>query len=296
MSARVTLRRALPVALLVALAAAGLLERPRASPAVHRAEWLPAGDALVRTVRFGRGDTTAVLLHGYGESLIAWRGVADRLGRRFRVVAIDLPGFGLSDKPAGPYDVESMRRRVADFVGRATEGPLIVIGHSMGGEIAAALAMSEPRVVAAVLIAPAGDGLGDAVDSLPADVRGLAAAAPLILPVHDPAWLAEPEERVDYDPMLDSAYRAAAAAVLAQFDFSALRGRFGSLDMPVLLIWGRQDPTIPYAVGERIAAELPCGRLVGFDGAFHRPHQAQPDLVAAEIEHFFNGGRLACDD
>jgi len=274
------------IILLAGLAAVGTRDRMRTDPP-HRAEWLTAGDVEVRAVRLGSGDTTLVLLHGYGESLMSWRAIADRLAQHHRVVALDLPGFGLSDKPAGSYDLETTRRRVHDFIERWTEGPVVIVGHSMGGEIAAAEAIADSvRIVAAVLIAPAGGGLGGigAVADPIAHLGG--ATAPLVIPVHDPAWLAEPRDRRGYDPVSDPAYRASTGAVLRELDFAALRGRFAALRRPVLLVWGRLDPTIPFHIGEAIAAELPCERLVVIPSAFHRPHQAQPDTVAAEIERF----------
>ncbi|HEX6090060.1 MAG TPA: alpha/beta hydrolase [Gemmatimonadales bacterium] len=282
-------RFGLPLVLLALIGVLSLIERLPGGQPAHSAEWLRADDVSLRTVRLGRGDTTLVMLHGYGESLMAWRGIADRLGQRFRVVAVDLPGFGVSDKPAGPYTLDAMHRRLADFIARWTGGPVIVVGHSMGGEIAASLAMSEARVVAAVLVAPAGYELAELIDSLPPSVAGLAGAAtPLVLPVHDPQWLREPEHRADYDPVLDSAYRNATRTVLEQFDFAALRDRFRTLGKPVLVVWGRQDPTIPFSIGEAVAAELPCATFVPIEGALHRPHQAQPDRVAAEIERFLS--------
>ena len=82
-----------------------LLDRPRPLPR-HRAEWLAVDGVRLRTVRAGSGETTLVLLHGYGESLTTWRSVFDRLAERHRVVALDLPGFGSSSKPAiAPYTV-----------------------------------------------------------------------------------------------------------------------------------------------------------------------------------------------
>ncbi|HXI21130.1 MAG TPA: hypothetical protein VNH46_08600, partial [Gemmatimonadales bacterium] len=84
----------------------------------------------------------------------------------------------------------------------------------------------------------------------------------------------------------------AARLVLAHFDFAALTGRFHDLRQPVLVLWGRDDPTIPYPIGERIAAELPCRRFVPLP-AFHRPHQTIPDTVAAEMSRFLRAP--ACD-
>ncbi|HEX6644815.1 MAG TPA: alpha/beta fold hydrolase [Gemmatimonadales bacterium] len=286
----------LPLALAALILALGLLERRQLAEPPHRAEWLAAGDVKVRAVRLGRGDTTLVLLHGYGESLMSWQPVAVSLARKYRVVALDLPGFGASDKPDGPYTLAAMQARLGDFLARWTEGPLVVIGHSMGGELAAALAIAEPRIVGAVLVAPAGYGLGALADSAAGSVGAVAGAmAPLVIPIHDPGWLGEPDSLADYDPVLDPAYHHSTRAVLEQFDFAALRDGFGSLRKPVLLLWGRQDPTIPAALGEAISAALPCDTFVPLDGMLHRPHQAAPDRVIAEIEQFLSGSH-ACDD
>lgn len=277
----------------VALAAAALLlARDRAAPVPrHEAEWMRAGDVRVRAVRAGAGDTTLLLLHGYGESLLAWRNLVDPLAEHYRVLAIDLPGMGLSDKPAGPYDLAAMTDRLGQLLDQETSGPVVVVGHSMGGELAAALAIAHPgRVVAAVLIAPAGYALSPALDSLTgraADLIGwLNVGVGYIVPLHDPAWLGEPADRRAYDPMADPAYRATATAVLRQFDFTALRDSFPKLRQPTLLLWGRQDPTIPWAVGERIAALLPCRTFVTFPATLHRPHTTQPEAVLAEIMAF----------
>ena len=65
----------------------------------HQAEWLDAGGTLVRAVRAGEGDTTLLLIHGFGESLTTWRAVFDRLASRARVIAFYLPGSTRPQKP-----------------------------------------------------------------------------------------------------------------------------------------------------------------------------------------------------
>jgi pimeloyl-ACP methyl ester carboxylesterase len=290
---RARVRRVVPWLLVLGLLLwLGWDVRPRATaPAPHQAEWLQAGDIRLRVVRSGEGDTTLLLLHGYGESLMGYRAVFDALARRYRVIAVDLPGFGLSDKPDLPYDLASYRHRLGDFLGRWTRGPVVVVGHSMGGEIAAALALDHPdRVAAVVLIAPAGFALQPFIagaKDVGADARGwVASILSAAMPPQDPAWLSEPVGVRDYTPATDPAYRVAATRVLADFDFLALHDRFGDIHQPVLLIWGRQDPTIPFLVGESIAARLPCREFLPLDNVLHRPHQTHPDTVVAAIEDF----------
>ncbi|HEU4570662.1 MAG TPA: alpha/beta fold hydrolase [Gemmatimonadales bacterium] len=271
----------------LAVAAAALLDRERRPRPTYQAEWLRAGDATVRAVRGGRGDTTVVLIHGYAESLISWRPVFDRLAERYRVLAFDVPGFGVSDKPDAAYDLPTQLARLDDLLAHATGGPLVLVGHSMGGELAAALALRHPdRVVALVLVSPAGFGLSAALDSMGPGTRGVvswaaAAAAAGIVPVHDPGWLAEPPDRAGYLPAGDTAYRRALRRVLEQFDFAALRDSVPALRQPTLLVWGRQDPTIPFAIGERLAATLPCVRFAPLAATLHRPNITDPDTVSA---------------
>ena len=279
---------------LLALTAGAVLlvdRRWRSGPA-YTAEWLSAGDVNVRALRAGRGDTTLLFLHGYMESLLAWRAQVDHYQGRYRVVAIDVPGFGISDKPPGPYTLSAQEQRLSAFVDRWTAGPVVVVGHSMGGELAAALALRRPdRVVALVLVAPAGWGLAPHLDSLRSGTItaigwASAIAGSSLLPIHDPNWLAEPVARRAYDPLRDPAYRTAATAVMHDFDFAALADSASEIHQPVLLIWGREDPTIPFAVGERLASALPCATFAPLGRTLHRPHETDPDTVNALIDTF----------
>lgn len=286
------MRRILAILLLLPLVT--VLHAPAPAPA-HRAARVSAGDVTLRAVRAGAGGPTLLFLHGFGESVVTWQGVFDRLARRHAALAVDLPGFGLSDKPSGPYDFPSQLLRV-EAVLDGTRGPVVVIGHSMGGQLAAGLALARPdRVVAAVLLAPAGDsvGLGGLVDSLGASgaaaIGWWEAARAWALPVHAPAWL-DDGPLAGYEPLADPAFRAAATSVAEDFDFAALRERFAEIRQPVLLLWGTLDPVVPYAVGERLARTIPCTRLVTFPRTFHRPQAIHPEEVAAAIEDFL--GRL----
>jgi pimeloyl-ACP methyl ester carboxylesterase len=110
-----------------------------------------------------------------------------------------------------------------------------------------------------------------------------------VVPAHDTNWLREPALDSALQATSDSFSRIAVQRVMQQFDFAALETRFGDLRQPVLLIWGRQDPTIPLAIGDRIAAVLPCRRFVQLF-TLHRPHQTVPDTVAAEMKAFLHSG------
>jgi pimeloyl-ACP methyl ester carboxylesterase len=217
------------------------------------------------------------------------------------VVALDLPGFGGSTKPAARYTVEAMTGRLTSLLERETEGPVILIGHSMGGLLAASVALARPdRVRALVLVAPAGYRVGfwGLADSFPAEKAGrigrYLGLRSFITPIHDPAWLEEPDSAASYDLTSDAAYQRVATTVLEEFDFEALGDQFAQVTQPTLLIWGTLDPVIPPAVGDTLHSILPCSRLVIIPRTFHRPHAERPDTVLHELKRFLDTPR--CGD
>ncbi len=291
--------RRLVTRLLLALAGALLLYvglgQPTGARPAHQAERITVQGISTRVLRAGQGDTTLLFIHGYGESLLSWRLILDRFTRSYRVLALDLPGYGLSQKPDVAYDLDFYRRWLGAVLEQGTTGPVIVVGHSMGGELAAALALDHPdRVVAAVLLAPSGGGisplLSDTGSITSPAALWVATAIAFVLPIHDTTWLRETDSALAYSTIDDSLAERATRRVLERFDFSALLGRFAEIRQPVLLLWGRHDPTIPIAIGERIAAELPCRRFVPL-ATLHRPHQTLPDTVAREMAAFFANPR-----
>jgi pimeloyl-ACP methyl ester carboxylesterase len=284
--------RTLSIALVLTLVLLHGSDTGRASPP-HQAEWLEADGVRLRTVRAGRGDTTIVLIHGYGEHLITWRSVVDPLASRFRVMAFDLPGFGGSDKPDRPYSLDAMVTTVRAMLTRWTSGPVILVGHSMGGAIAASTAIAEPsRVVALVLIAPAGIdiALGGILDSMSrrrATLVGMwEAARASVIPMHDPAWLAEPPKEARYDPALDPFYRASTARVLQDFQFEGMGSRYGRVHQPVLLLWGAADPVVPVTVSDTLVKLLRCNQLYVLEWTLHRPQVERPDTVVSLLKRF----------
>jgi pimeloyl-ACP methyl ester carboxylesterase len=262
----------------------------------HRAEWLNVDGVRLRSVRAGSSGPTLVLLHGYGESLTTWRSVFDRLAETNRVVALDVPGAGGSDKPDSSYSLPALTKRLSRFLDRWTEGPVVIVGHSMGGELAASLALARPdRIERVILIAPAGYriGLGGIMETMsPGRARTIGkylALRSFITPIHDPGWLYEPDSMARYDLTEDPAYSRAATRVLEEFDFIGLRDRFKEIIQPTLLIWGGLDPVVPFSVGDTLSRTIPCVRYVPLPNAFHRPQAEVPDTVIAAIRNFLEG-------
>lgn len=281
------------IAIGILLAMLGSLDRLSTPGPQHHAEMLGAGEVQVRTLRAGTGDTTLILIHGFGEHLLTWRNLVDPLAKSYRVVAFDLPGFGGSEKPAGPYTLPATTARVTDFLQRWTVPPRILIGHSMGGAIAVDVALRHPEMVAAlVLIAPAGLDVGltpitaHLGPEMASAIGTWEGARAMLTPMHDPSWLAEPTGWERYDPTFDPAFRHSTARVAEEFDFRGIGARFRDLRQPTLLIWGPDDPVVPATVGAQLDEIIPCSRLERLPRGLHRPQLETPDTVLTLIRHF----------
>jgi pimeloyl-ACP methyl ester carboxylesterase len=273
-------------------------DRPQEPP--HEAVWVPSGELRLRAVRAGSGRTL-VLLHGYGESLLAWRAVFDSLSHHGDVVAFDLPGHGLSSKPPTGYSNEALATAILTAMSNLGITDALVVGHSLGGGVAGAMAHLAPeRVRGLVLIAPAAwvtprflpaaDNNQPAGQGVRAIITEYEALRPRFRSPLDPAWVRAPDAAsATYSGADDQAYRVALQAVLREFDFAYLgRGRAASIAAPALIIWGELDPLTTLDQGNQLAAALPLARLVVLERSWHRPHVERPDEVSGLIVRFLN--------
>lgn len=248
-----------------------------------------------------------LLIHGLGGFAESWRHNLHDLGRQARVYALDLPGFGQSGKPARPYSlgffVTALERfRVAFELPRLT-----LIGHSLGGAVVAAYALAHPvRVDRLVLISAAVPGF----DYRPSWVYGLLSApglgellALLIRPAVLRAALARcffapvPGEveflvRSSFSARASAAGRAAFLSTLRTVrddfvrDSESYRRGFRTLDLPVLLIHGRQDLVVPPSHAETVARALPNAALRWLDRCGHFPQIEHAATVNAWLGKF----------
>lgn len=113
------------------------------------------GGAALVAEEFGAGTTTFLLIHGIGMGRSVFADLAVRLRDRGRIVAVDLPGYGEAPEPSRTLTMERTADLVAAFLRARAIGPVVVIGHSMGTQVAAELAARHPGLVAGiVLVAP----------------------------------------------------------------------------------------------------------------------------------------------
>ena len=235
-----------------------------------------------------RGNGPAVLvLHGGGGPLTVAR-FADAMSAHARVIAPVHPGFAGTPRPEAFDSVEQIADACAALLERLALTDVLVIGFSIGGWIANALALRAPdRVRGLVLV----DGAGIVVDGEPcADVFSLTPQQLYALSYHDPA-------RFAVDPSaLSDAQKAGMAAnmkTLAVYGRArdmgdaGLRARLASVRVPVLVVWGDSDRVVTPAYGRAVAAAFPDARLEVIAKCGHMPQIEQParllELVATML-------------
>ncbi len=240
-----------------------------------RSAHVQAGRYRLRYLEAGSGPPL-VLLHGLASHAAQdWGRLIAPLGRRFHVYAPDLPGFGESERPAeADYSIPMQVEAVRAFMQAKGIGRAHVAGLSMGGWIAARLAGESPeRVGRLVLVDAAGmrpDGPAIPAEALlPRDedgVRRLVAVVRHNAPV-PPSFVARDilAQRLREEWVV----RRALESMRAGRDW--LNGTLGRADMPVLVVWGRQDALIPVAYASGLAAEFPHAEVAVLDGCGHIP-------------------------
>ncbi|MGH2350711.1 MAG: alpha/beta fold hydrolase [Chloroflexota bacterium] len=268
---------------------------------------LTVGGIAQRVLVAGTGDPL-VLLHGLGGSADEWLSVLPALAERSRVIAPDAPGHGFSEKPpcrdGHRYDLGYYTTSVLgvmDALG-VRQAPLVAV--SGGGPVALSIALAHPdRVSKLVLVDVAGLGREVAwsyrIATLPLmhlalrrrDRRSIERFGRALC--YDPDRL--PEGWVDHrleiwaTPGAVEAFFATVRAGLSllgqKVDFTA---RLGEVRQPTLLIWGRQDPTVPVAHAIAAHRALPNSQLRIFDECGHMPMWEYPEAFAQTVLDFLD--------
>ena len=255
---------------------------------------IEAGGRRLRVLDVGSGEAVPlVLVHGFGADLNAWMFNQPALAESRRVVAVDLPGHGGAEKQVGAGDVEVFAAAVADVLaGLGGVGGFHLVGHSMGGAIAIAVAQRHlERVASLTLLSAAGLGRevnGAFVDGFVKAQRRREMQQVLAGLVHDPALISRVmiEETLRYK-RLDGVQAALETIARAWFPDGRqavdLRSALAALDMPVQLIWGRDDRIIPVAHAEALAGQLPVHLL---DDVGHLPQMEKAGDINRLIVQF----------
>lgn len=250
-----------------------------------------------------------LLVHGWPTSSLLWQGVMPAIARTNRVVAVDLPGFGASDKPAdGRYDFPDFAAAIDGLLDHLGIERVALAGHDLGGPIVVHWALARPgRVTALALLntllypefAPE---ILEFVTTLSTPGPREAATSPeglaalLRLGLADPAHLPDDVLAELLAPFAGADDRLALARAgigLAPRGFREIAAGLSTLDMPVRVVYGEQDRVLPDVADtfDRLAKDVPAATVTALPDCGHFLTLDDPEQVAGLLADFFEGNR-----
>ena len=243
-------------------------------------------NTVVHYLEAGQGPVL-VLVHGLGSSAEVWRESIRFLARGYRVVALDLPGYGKSDKPHVDYSIEYHAVAVNDFIDALGPGKVALVGNSMGGWIAASVALKNPEKIShLILVNSAGLRRDNAppVNLNPATKEEMRTL--LLALFANKSFVTEKLINDQWEYRKDIRRTVQATLESLKTRLPLLDDRLKSIKIPTLIICGRDDALVPLAYGERFAKGIPGSKLVVIDNAGHVPQMEKPAAFYGAVKRF----------
>jgi pimeloyl-ACP methyl ester carboxylesterase len=246
------------------------------------------GDVTIACERRGRGAPLLVLP---GEDDLEPRAaLLDELAERYEVIVLWPPGFGASSRPDWVSDMDDAAYLFLDVLDRLDLRDVTVLGFSIGGWIAAEMAIkNQARLAKLVLVDPYGIKPGSATDRDIADVFLLYPEEVEALKWRDPAKGRRDYPSLPEDELTIVARNRESFARLCwepyMHDPKLLR-RLHRIAVPTLFVWGANDGIVTPAYGEAYRAAVPGARLAIVPEAGHLPHIEQPEAFARVLRDF----------
>jgi pimeloyl-ACP methyl ester carboxylesterase len=279
-----------------------------------RIDWNPSlspqtiqinGHTIFYTVK-GEGKPL-LLIHGYGAGIWVWEKQIDILSQSYRVYALDLIGHGFSDRPKIPYTSETYIHFLRDFMDRVGIERATLIGNSMGGGIAWAMAILFPERVDRLIL----------IDCVPPDVlnqvknesfQTLVAIKNIpILPYLIIAGRSKKSIRWILMECVSDTKLITPEVLNRQYQLSKIKGttwvlystfkhakealklkdQFSYIRHPALFIWGEKDLIFPLQVGETLHQTIPGSKFLKVEKSGHIPMWETPNEVNQAILSFF---------
>lgn len=241
-----------------------------------------------------------VLVHGFSVPSYIWDSTSTALSAAgFRVIRYDLFGRGWSDRPDAAYDGAMYDAQLDELLDslRVTS-PIDLVGLSFGGYVTSHyVAGHASRVRTLTMIDPASSSpaipgfmtwpvVGPWVWQT-TQVPGMAdgQTSDFLHPERYPSWVDQYRPQMRYDGFGRALLRS--AITMSRTDFGALFAAAGKTGVPTLLVWGKQDQTVPIALAEVARTNMPALEFFAVDSAGHLPHVEQSAVVHAKMQEFF---------
>jgi len=254
----------------------------------------------------GEGDPV-LFIHGFGETLYTWSKLVPVLSKKNRVIAIDLMGFGNSDKPADSslYTLEYQAKLVVQFIKQKNLKNVTLVGHSYGGGVtmlATVMLLKDEGIIGKLII------IGGIAYKMPIP----AFIKLLVIPFFSKFALALIPKQYLIKHMLKAVYyyaekieqpfvdayagplhkRSAQSALvytarlIMPDNLGDYTSQYANIEVPALLLWGDRDVVVPIETGKQLSQDLPAARLEVFHDCGHVPQEEESEKTLALISKF----------
>ena len=226
-----------------------------------------------------------LMLHGWANSLHSFDAITALLSPNYRVIRLDIPGFGESELPPHPWYTKDYVECVRAFLAKLNVEPYAIVGHSFGGRITikgVGTGRLQPQKI--ILIDSAGNARRDTPRVLFYKVLAkVGKAFSYLMP------------NSLYTALRKGLYRRSGsdyleAGALSQTFLNTVNEDLTNdaerIKVPALLLWGERDTMTPLEDGKRLAAAIPNARLEVFASLEHAPHREQPEKIVEAITSF----------
>lgn len=270
-------------------------------------EFLYQGHISIKYRELSQGHPyTLLFIHGFGAASHYWQGLQEHFAAAYNTVALDLKGFGYSDKPRdGNYRVSDQADLVKAFIEAKNLSNVILVGHSMGGAVALLTYFNLPpgQVKGLILLdnASYGQELPEFIHLLRDPV--LSTLGPALLP--DKLMVKHMLRQVFYDDskITESMISQYAAYLKTPGAYPALRqtakqiipenvddiiDQTVNLNIPVLIIWGENDQILPLSSGQRLHYDIKGSEFVIIPEAGHNVHEEKPAETIQAMTSFLS--------
>lgn len=249
-------------------------------------------------VKQGKGGTPILLLHGFDSSLLEFRRLMPLLAARQKTWAVDLLGFGFSDRVSTiPYGADAIKTHLHYFWQSYIQQPVILVGASMGGAAAIDFTLTYPEAVNKLILI-------DSAGLAKQPIVGKFMFSPLDYWATE--FLRNPRVRRSisqtayYDKSFNSLDAQTCAALHLKCDnwnraliaftksggYGSFANKIQNLTQQTLIIWGRQDKILGTKDAAKFAELIPENKLVWIENCGHVPHLEKSQLTAEEILNF----------
>ncbi len=239
-----------------------------------------------------REKPAIVFANSLGSDLRIWDGVAARLAGDYRIVRYDFRGHGLTEAPAHPYSAGELAQDLIALLDFLKIEQAVISGVSVGGLIAQAAALDDPKRVRALILSDTGARIGSAESWQQRIDKVRDSSVEALVPMTMERWFSAgfrercPADVRGYSIMLRQTSAEGYVGVCAALRDADFRQAISHVKLPTLVLCGAEDIATPPALGHELADLIPGAQFSLIENAAHLPCVEQPDAVAQRVIKF----------